>query len=262
MDQRRSREREAPQARAGRVTPVAEAHRLADGLLLWADASDQAVTRPILENRYELNELDFAAATVRSGDTVVDLGAHVGAYTLRLARLVGATGRVIAVEPDPVHVEYLRRSIADNGFDSRTVLICAAASDVTGSARLVRPPHGSSSAHAWLSSDDRAAGDLVPTVRLDDVLDQPARFIKIDIEGAEGLALRGARRVLDTYRPVLLVELHPHLLPDASGETPASLIAGMARAGYECRLLGAGRAGVRITDTPSNAVTSVAFLPL
>jgi hypothetical protein len=59
---------------------------------------------------------------------------------------------------------------------------------------------------------------------------------------------------------VLLVDLHPHLLTAVSGETPVSLIAGMARAGYECRFLGAGRPGDRITDTSSNAVTSVVFL--
>jgi hypothetical protein len=83
----------------------------------------------------------------------------------------------------------------------------------------------------------------------------------VDVEGAEGRALRGASRLLEHSRPTLLVELHPHLLPMVSGETPAALIAWMASLDYECRLLGAGRPGPRISDTLSNGVTSAVFLP-
>jgi hypothetical protein len=111
--------------------------------------------------------------------------------------------------------------------------------------------------------DDRHAsdGERTQTVAIDDVIDGAVRFIKVDVEGAEGRALRGANRLLERSRPTLLVELHPHLLPMVSGETPAALIAWMASLDYECRLLGAGRAGLRISDTPSNGVTSAVFLP-
>jgi hypothetical protein len=67
--------------------------------------------------------------------------------------------------------------------------------------------------------------------------------------------------MLERSRPTLLVELHPHLLPIVSGETPASLIAWTVSRHYECRLLGAGRPGALIADTPSNGVTSAVFLP-
>jgi hypothetical protein len=111
--------------------------------------------------------------------------------------------------------------------------------------------------------DEHEAGDGEPvrTVAVDDLTEGAVRFIKVDVEGAEGRALKGASRVLACSRPTVLVELHPHLLPKVSGETPASLIAWMASLNYECRLLGAGRPGALVSDTPSNGVTSAVFLP-
>ena len=111
--------------------------------------------------------------------------------------------------------------------------------------------------------DDQQLGDGEPTgtVAIDDVVEGAVRFIKVDVEGAEGRALRGASRLLEHSRPTLLVELHPHLLPMVSGETPAALIAWMASLDYECRLLGAGRPGPLVSDTPSIAVASAVFLP-
>lgn len=233
---------------------------LADGLVIVAPRGDAAVVEPILDDRYELNELDFVRATVRSGDAVVDLGAHIGAYTLRLARLVGASGHVTAVEACGAHVEWLRKSVAVNQVEAWTDVVHAAATNLRGSAWLRHPSEGSSRAHSWLAERESGEGEPVATIRVDDVM-TGAQFIKVDVEGAEGLALRGARRVLEASRPTLLVELHPHLMPVVSGETPASLIAWLASLGYECRLLGAGRPAAEMSDTPSNAVTSAIFLP-
>jgi len=256
---RRQRERQATQAGAGFVN--APAIVTLDGLILHAERGDTAVVEPILADHYELNELDFVRATVQPGDAVIDLGAHIGAYTLRLARLVGPTGHVTAVEPFGAHVDCLRLSLSANGFDAWTDVVQAAASNVSGRTWLRYPPASSSSAHCWM--DDQQAGDGEPTraVAIDDLIVGAVRFVKVDVEGAEGRALRGASRLLEHSRPTLLVELHPYLLPMVSGETPAALIAWMASFDYECRLLGAGRPGPLVWDTPSNAVASAAFLP-
>lgn len=258
MVQRRQSERQAAQAVAGFVSdPVPVT--LEDGLILVVPpVDDAAVVQPILEDRYELNELDFVRATVHPGDTVVDLGAHIGVYTLRLAQLVGPYGHVIAIEPCRAHVDCLQRSTIVNQFDGWTEIIHAAAANVGGTAWLTHPSDEGSSAHCWLG--ETGDGERVTTIRIDDLVAR-AHFMKVDIEGAEGLALRGASGLLEASRPTLLVELHPHLLPIVSGETPASLIAWVNGIGYECRLLGAGRPGEPISDTPSNGVTSAVFLP-
>jgi FkbM family methyltransferase len=232
-----------------------------DGLILHAERGDTAVVEPILADCYELNELDFVRATVQPGDAVIDLGAHIGAYTLRLARLVGPTGHVTAVEPVGAHVDCLRLSLSANGFESWTDVVQAAASSVGGRAWLRYPPVGSSSAHCWMDDQQAAGGEPTRTIAIDDLIEGAVRFVKVDVEGAEGRALRGASRLLERSRPTLLVELHPHLLPIVSGETPAELIAWMASLDYDCRLLGAGRPGPLVSDTPSNAVASAVFLP-
>jgi FkbM family methyltransferase len=260
VDQWRQRERQAAQAVDGVVNPPAVV-TLADGLMLHGDRGDAEVVEPMLTDGYELNELDFVRATVQPGDAVVDLGAHIGAYTLRLSQLVGPTGHVTAVEPCSAHLECLRRSVSVNGFDAWTDVVQAAASNVSGRAWLRYPPVGSSSAHCWLDEHETGDGEQVSTIAMDDLIDGTVQFIKVDVEGAEGHALRGAGRVLERSRPTLLVELHPHLLPRVSGETPAALIAWMASLDYECRLLGAGRPGPLVSDTPSNAVASAVFLP-
>jgi FkbM family methyltransferase len=240
---------------------IAEFHTLADGLRLFIDADDEAIGRPIVEDRYELNELEFIAHTVQRGDLVADIGAHAGAYALRLARLVGSGGRVVAVEPHPDHARWLRRSIAANGLDAHVTVVEAAAGAHEGMAWLRHPPGGSSS-HSFLEPGAPADGSLpVKVVALDDLALEGVRFIKIDVEGAEGLVLAGAARTLESSRPVVLAELHPHALAVVSRESAAGLIARMARLGYECRLLGAGVPGPSIADTPSNGVTSVVFLP-
>lgn len=259
MVQRRQPEREAAEAVTGFVSAAAS-HTLADGLILVAPGGD-AVVDAILEDGYELNELDFVRATVRTGDAVLDLGAHLGAYTLRLAQLVGSSGRVTAVEASAAHVAWLRQSIEANGFQRRTNVIHAAACNVAGTAWLRHPPGDSSSAHRWLGEDGAVDAEPVTTICVDDVIDGAVQFIKVDVEGAEGLALRGAQRLLERSRPTLLVELHPHLLPVVSGESAGSLIAWVVSRGYECRLLGAGQPGEPISDTPSNGVTSAVFLP-
>ncbi len=249
------------------MMPGVHRHRLSDGLVLWADATDEAVSLPILENRYELNELDFLRRTIKPGDRVIDLGAHIGGYTLRLAALVGPNGRVTAVEASAAHAEALGRSIADNAFHDRAEVVHAAAADVSGQDRLHHPSSGSS-AHARLTvGSGGPAGDdeiveRIATIRVDELaLVGPISFIKIDVEGSEGPALRGARGLLERDHPTVVVELHPSLSSRAGDDSPSGVIAWMATLGYECRVMGAGVAGTCIDDAPSNMVTSVVFLP-
>ena len=102
----------------------------------------------------------------------------------------------------------------------------------------------------------------VPMTTLDDcIVRRPVGFIKLDAEGAESLVVRGARCVLADDRPIVLADLHPHLMAQLDAVTAEGLIADMARRGYECRLLGAGVPGDAIATVPSRGVTPVVFAP-
>ena len=146
------------------------------------------------------------------GWTVYDIGAHIGFFTLALARQVGAAGRVVAFEPLPANLSALRENLAMNPAVAANVQVVeAAVSRESGRAalfaeasstmaRLTAPPAGHTGTHevATLALDDLVFARGAP----------PPRLVKMDIEGAEGLALAGARRLLREAAPLLLIEVH------------------------------------------------------
>jgi len=148
---------------------------------------------------------------VRPGTVAYDLGANYGMHTLLLARLAGPSGQIFAFEPDPEVLEALNGQITLNEFHSvRTFPL--AVSDRVGTATFDR---GDSLAVGHLvDSQSSAAGSKfeVQTTTLDEFVlkegNPPPAFIKIDIEGAESAALRGAAELIRLHRPVLMVELH------------------------------------------------------
>src|SRR5437868_3654072 len=156
--------------------------------------------------------LRVMAALIKPGDTVIDVGANVGVYAFALARLVGRSGHVHAIEPDPVSVARLRRIAARCG---QIEVHPVAASDARGSATLHVPVYGAKRLGALASLGTPGAGGAVQyeSVSIDaDTLDEivpmsePA-FIKIDVEGHEMAALRGAERTIRRTSPALLVEI-------------------------------------------------------
>lgn len=165
---------------------------------------------------YEPETSRFLAAHLRPGDTFWDLGANAGYHTLMAARAVGTGGRVIAVEPDPGTCEILRDQLDLNGFGNCTI-VQAAVSDRAGRTRLVRrasDPRGNALEQIDNPAIDNKEGDVVevPSLTLEDLRSRypSPRLIKMDIEGAEVLALPGGRAFLSSAeRPErLLIAVH------------------------------------------------------
>jgi FkbM family methyltransferase len=165
---------------------------------------------------YEPETSRFIAAHLKPGDTFWDLGANAGYHTLMAAREVGPTGRVIAVEPDPGTCEILREQLELNGIGNCTI-VQAAVSDRAGLTRLVRrasDPRGNALQQIDNPAIDNKVGDVVevPSLTMDDLSSQHPlpRLIKMDIEGAEVLALPGGRTFLSgAKRPErLLIAVH------------------------------------------------------
>jgi FkbM family methyltransferase len=153
---------------------------------------------------YELARQRAFARLVTSGMVVYDLGANVGFYTLLASRLAGPTGSVVAVEPLPRNLDYLRRHLALNRCGNVTI-VEAAVSDWPGRSAM----QAVSSAGAQLN----AAGTIaVRTTTLDALVFEeglrPPSLLKLDVEGEEARVLEGARRTLTTYRPIVLLSTH------------------------------------------------------
>lgn len=152
-------------------------------------------------------EIAHLSRFVAAGDAVMDVGAHKGAYTWHLAKLVGTEGRVHAFEPQPDLAARLRRGLP------RTVTVheCAL-SDRDGVFSLSIPVWGDvrMQGHATLETTRPGREDedhiQVPT-RVTDHLGLSPTFIKVDIEGHELAMLRGAEQTIRSYRPVLLLEI-------------------------------------------------------
>lgn len=230
-------------------------------------SSAAAIVGAMHDGRYERNEQDFMRLVVRPGSHVVDVGAHIGFHTCLLAGLVGSDGLVTAFEPLAEHVAELARNIANEDVQQRVRIVPAAVADVSGTRTMVAaaPDMAPANAHFCddepLVSDGHAVMRQVPVVTLDDEVGRlPVAFLKLDAEGAEALVLRGARRLLTDHHPVVLADLHPHLMKHLDLTAPEALIREMAEIGYECRLLGAGVAGSRIADVHAPGVTTVVFL--
>lgn len=140
-----------------------------------------------------------------SGASVVDLGANIGAFTVFAACAVGPSGRVIAVEPHAPHVQAIRRNLAANRRAAPVSVVCAAAWSAGGRGRLVRD---SSSPSEWRVQPD--IHGPIPLTTLDDLTaDLPGHvdLLKVDIEGGEVEAFRGADRTLARTDRVV-VECH------------------------------------------------------
>ena len=157
---------------------------------------------------------------VRPGDVVLEAGANVGAYTVLFAQWVGASGCVYAFEPDPLAHAGLQQHIALNAVGDRVFPVAAAVSD--GREKTVRLALSESSGLSRLlqANEPAAKTTNVAAVSIDRFCAEhrlAPRVIKIDVEGAELAALRGARATIAAggAELQLFVEMHPRLWADA-----------------------------------------------
>ena len=166
--------------------------------------------------RYRLRvdpaEIGFLRRKLRRGQVAVDVGCHKGAFTYWMRRQAGSTGRVVAFEPQPLLVEYLRRAFAAMHYQN-VVLEPRGLSDQRGSATLWVPAtDGRTSPGASLASGHAARGAQsleVELTTLDDYFAGASRgpdLIKIDVEGHELEVLAGGQNTLAKFQPTLLIE--------------------------------------------------------
>jgi FkbM family methyltransferase len=204
---------------------------------------------------------------LKPGDVAIDAGAHIGFFTMHMADAVGGSGRVYAFEPLDTNAVLLERSIAENQFSDRIVFQRAAVGATSGTATLTFPLETLNSGGAYLLRDGTAAlaGNQkrqVPLVALDTLeIRRPVRLIKMDVEGAEPLVVRGASRILNEDRPLLLSELHPVQLERASGATADAFLDQLRALGYRAHLVEHGSIGAPLDRAPGDALVSVAFVP-
>lgn len=159
---------------------------------------------------YEMELQQAIQHWVQPGQVVYDLGANVGYVSLLFARAVGPQGQVFAFEPLPANQARLRQNLELNPGQP-VQLVLAAAAEKSGRAAFAL--HGSDDMGRLQTGNTSSAQTIeVETIALDDfVSSHPApHLVKIDVEGAEVLALQGMHTLLRTAKPVLFIEIHGH----------------------------------------------------
>lgn len=182
----------------------------------YVDCRDRGLAPHLmLDGYWEYWVSDFMWRNIKPGQTVVDVGANLGYYSVLMADLVGPTGQVASFEPNPRLCELLQRNIDINGFTQRTRC----------HARAVTA-RSNESLHFAVSMTDPKNGALLPalpgkqtragmmemtveTTALDDLAIGPIDFIKIDVEGAEEAVWGGLQQTIrDSPEVQILLEFN------------------------------------------------------
>ena len=191
---------------------------VAHGLKIFTGADDAGVGQAVRGGSYEPEVCAVFESILRPGMSVLDLGANIGFFALLAAQIVGPTGSVTAVEPNPRNVRLLEASRRANGFAQLTILQVAAGAE---NGLLVLNTSYSNGTTAGLPAEIATllAAETVPALRIDALLPPGRRIdlIKIDVEGAEYPALRGCEATIRRDRPAIISEFSPGLMPGISG---------------------------------------------
>jgi FkbM family methyltransferase len=168
------------------------------GLSLCVDEQDSLGLRE--RGAYEPYETGLLLALIEPGSVVLDIGANIGYHTVQFAQAVGPGGHVYAFEPDPDNLRVLRHNLRCNRLTNVTVVPKAVAA-ASGTLRLYRSTENLGDHRVYDSGDRRDVIDI-PAVAIDDGFGGATghtSLIKLDIQGAEPMALRGMRRFIDQH---------------------------------------------------------------
>ncbi len=249
-------------ARAERLlrgSDVCVADGPAGGLRFPAHAvgATKAHSRLLLTGLLEVPVQEALRRTIAPGAVVWDAGAHIGFFTLLAARLAGPEGRVVAFEPVAENAAVIDDAAARSGLTERIEVRQQALGAVSGRERLlVVGESGWSHLASRGNVADVTATRDVEVVAPDDVPGPAPDVIKLDIEGSEVEALRGAQRLLREVRPVLVIELHG---------TNAEIAALLGDAGYVLENLEgpepvADAGAVRVLARPGEVVRQASII--
>ncbi|MGC4112362.1 MAG: FkbM family methyltransferase [Nocardioides sp.] len=184
---------------------------------------------------YEEAELNLFRDCLRAGDTVLDVGGHIGLYALEASEAVGRQGRVVSFEPSSDNFAILEHNVATNGCANVT-LVRAAVADAEGELTLVLSRENSGDHQLAGQDETDAATERIRSVTIDGYCAEAGisgvAVIKMDIQGAEPVALAGAKQTIATTGDLILfTEVSPAHLATRGGAD--AYLRSLADAGFD-----------------------------
>lgn len=208
-----------------------------EGFRLALDSADPSVSMAILaQGGWEPHLTGVFRRYLRPGMRVVDVGANVGYYTMLAATLAGADGAVMAFEPNSENCRLILMSVAANQFVNVRLFPLALAEapgyehfsmHIGSNGGFVSASHALAAGH----------GTIVPTARLDDLVQPPVDFVKMDVEGAEYRVVCGARALIEAAQPIVSTEFSCEMITRVSRTTPHDFLAFFLSYGYSILMI-------------------------
>ncbi len=214
------------------------------GYIMNLDRSDWAQRLTYFLGRYyELAVLGALDALLRPGDRFVDVGANIGMISLHARHLVGDAGRIDSFEPNPDCVDSIHEHLRINDI-SNVFVHPVALAETRAFMNLNLTSEHSGTATLASAGIDAIRSISVRVCVGDDVLQEPPRLIKIDVEGFERRVLGGFAKTLVAHKPFLILELDDaHLVP--AGSSAAAVAGHLFDLGYEAFGLSTARKRLR-----------------
>ena len=178
-----------------------------NGLCLY-NKNDQYIGRSI-ETYGEFSQLeaDMFNQICKNGDTVIEVGANIGAHTQLFSNLVGNKGKVLAFEPQRIVFQTLNANIALNSMTNVFTYQNALGKEEK---TLFIPPinYENIGNFGGISIDGFKEGEPIKQVPLDDFKEQiqSLKLIKIDVEGMESEVIKGSQKIIEKFKPLLYIE--------------------------------------------------------
>lgn len=176
------------------------------GNKMYLNLNDKIIsTKLFINGIWEETETNLIKNILQRDMIVVDIGAHIGYYTLIAARLVGKNGKVYAFEPNPDNFTLLKKNVKENNYKN-VCLINKAISNKEGFLKLFINPESSGSGSIYEKDNNKNCINIKATT-LDNSLKNIKKIdiIKIDIEGAEILALEGMNNIIERNKDIKLI---------------------------------------------------------
>jgi FkbM family methyltransferase len=168
------------------------------------------------ESDYEKENYDLVKQQVKPGMDIIDVGAHLGVFSVICSRLSTGKGKIVCLEPTPGTYSVLKQTLKMNHC-LNVQAIQAAISDHNGRATFYVGSVAGCNSNSLLknSSDKEQASYEVDLYSIDHITAANAlrpSLIKIDVEGSELDALKGGKQTFDKFGPVLILSLHPEFI--------------------------------------------------
>jgi len=205
------------------------------GRPMWIDPKDTVVSRYLVRDGiWEPVETRFIIKTLKKNDTVLDIGAHIGYYTVLAAQAVGLKGKVIAFEPGPENFTLLKKNIELN-CHMNTQCVQKSVSDKNQTVDLFLNPKNKGD-HRMYAFEEQGSKISIQSITLDDFFcerELKINFMKIDVQGVEWRVFEGAKRFLNENPAItILMEFWPDGILMSGGD-PEELLQNLRNWGFE-----------------------------